>query len=403
MVRGVAGGKGVRFSRPMVTTGFRDIASQLATQELGPRTRREQREAFAQQATAMTATDLDRRLVSAASDGVVDVVTARAAGGEDAKHLATRLHHLTSMGLATKEAPTRYRLDPDLLHTLGQMAERTRAASDARRVLGASAGRVSYLLRSAPDKSLTGHVLATGLAAGGQRGFIAVRAETGTVWAEFDPRFPPRVAAGGVVQLYPHGGTDKTPGGLTPVNRAVGDDAPARLGIKVITNARPEAKLSQPVWTAVDRWVGRGETPPWPGGAAHLAARTDTLRDLKMIRDDGSGGGAVVASGGSKVRRITCAPRSCGPTPSRSPRPPGGASNCPRVRCRFGVRWSPCGTRIRARCWGSRAVSACTSCWSVPGACPAEGDVVEVRRSADDRVARVDAVGGRDSGAGVEA
>lgn len=113
-------------AREYIGQGIRHRASQLATDWLGPRSELEIAQSTAREVGQERWTSLDRALVSASRDGVVDL-SPRAPTAEQVSRrlmLIGRLQRLEEMGLAEDLSGGRWKLRPDVERTLRAVGER---------------------------------------------------------------------------------------------------------------------------------------------------------------------------------------------------------------------------------------------------------------------------------------
>jgi type IV secretory pathway VirD2 relaxase len=109
-----------------IAHGMRHRASELATQWLGPRTEIEIRESLSREVTQERWTSLDRTIQQEVRNAEVSLryEPADAAARFRRGLLIGRLDRLTAMGLASKTAPGKYRVEPGFESTLRAMGER---------------------------------------------------------------------------------------------------------------------------------------------------------------------------------------------------------------------------------------------------------------------------------------
>lgn len=113
-------------ARDYIGHGMRARAAELATDWLGPRTKREIERSRRRETTQDRWTGLDRALSVAARDGVIDL---RKVPGDLGRRrhralLVSRLQHLADLGLAEKGRGARWVLRPEAERTLRAMGER---------------------------------------------------------------------------------------------------------------------------------------------------------------------------------------------------------------------------------------------------------------------------------------
>lgn len=331
VLRGVANGKNLKLDRATVSYGIRRIAEEELTRDLGPRTRDQIREAYQAQVGASQVTDLDRILKRGLRQCTVNLRDVPSTD-EARPHLAGRLQHLTTMGLAKPIKGHAYSLEPDFIDVLKDVAARDRAFGHVRKHLGAEASRVERYYNRGPDEAVEGRVLFRGFAEGGQRGYLIVDTGRSKIYAELPANYLPQVAIGGVAQVYDRGrspmdavmrelmqdgvltdasiaaqGTvqnqlharlnkltkdgritrEKDGYRLTPQlqqamekGEALGRSAAA---VRVMESDPPEQTIGADHWTAMDRRIARGTPPEWSGGAELYAARVQTLAERGLI------------------------------------------------------------------------------------------------------------------------
>ena len=314
----------------MVSHGIRQIAETEATRQLGERSVSDIRRDYRQQVEATKVTELDRLLAKGISGGQVDVSKVKASK-EARLHLAGRMRTLETMKLASYVRGHTFTIQPEFQDTLRDMDTRRRAAGEARRRLPGAQLPAIYA-NSAPQKTVVGTVRSAGLTEGGARAFVALDTAKGPAYAEVDPRFAPRVAAGGIVEIRPRPTPDLTAdqhhalslgkvdpsvqpaavvaaarkqiskqkgqeeGGvlvLTPAGtRAMRSDlglGPAPPRLRVLAARAPEKDLNEPRWSPLDRFVGRKSEAEWPGSAKQIDERERFLKAKGMLLSDRDG------------------------------------------------------------------------------------------------------------------
>lgn len=104
-----------------ITQGVRERATELVTLELGPETALEQRRKLENMVDHDRFTQIDRRLLSLAEDGPIDM-----RGDQGGDHLLRirRLAKLERMGLASQVEPGIWQLAPEMEKTLRDLGER---------------------------------------------------------------------------------------------------------------------------------------------------------------------------------------------------------------------------------------------------------------------------------------
>jgi len=118
-------GKALRIPRNYIAYGLREEAQKLVSLELGPVHIREASQRLARQVIQERLTTLDRGLLKAAQDHIVDVGKTPAAGETWTRRLdIARLKFLSRMGLARKVSAVRWQLDGSMEKTLQGLGER---------------------------------------------------------------------------------------------------------------------------------------------------------------------------------------------------------------------------------------------------------------------------------------
>jgi len=111
--------------RHYIAYGFREQAERLVTLELGPMKVREAGLKLAQKVTQDRLTGLDRSLLGASQDNIVDVGGSAQPGESWTRRLdIARLKYLSRMGLANKLDGTRWKLENHMEETLEEMSEK---------------------------------------------------------------------------------------------------------------------------------------------------------------------------------------------------------------------------------------------------------------------------------------
>jgi len=112
-------GKDLVIAREYLTTGMRRAASDIVTQELGPRRDMEIARARESETTKDRLTSLDRRFSDLAVGGEITIGTTSGAYNRFERSLSlARLKHLQGLGLAAKETRDTWRLEKDWKETL---------------------------------------------------------------------------------------------------------------------------------------------------------------------------------------------------------------------------------------------------------------------------------------------
>lgn len=126
LVRGVTDeGADLIIDRLYVAEGIRGRAAEIATLELGPRTERDIAAARSREVDAERWTRLDAELVARGREtGVVDLGRDRADTTGADRHLAGRVSHLETLGLATRLGPGLFAIDPGAEAVLREIAVR---------------------------------------------------------------------------------------------------------------------------------------------------------------------------------------------------------------------------------------------------------------------------------------
>lgn len=127
LVRGVADdGRDLVIDRDYITSGLRERAKQLVTQELGPRSALEIAAAADREVEAERWTSLDRVLRDSVEprSGEIDLRPSHRAQSEDRRRLVGRVQVLQRYGLAQEVAPGRWRVPHDLEPRLREIALR---------------------------------------------------------------------------------------------------------------------------------------------------------------------------------------------------------------------------------------------------------------------------------------
>jgi type IV secretory pathway VirD2 relaxase len=153
VIRGVdANGAEVRMDRDYVSHGLRHRASELATEELGPRPARSRQQQFKREATLEQYTSLDAVLERRAMDGVVRTDSRDARDPHLESALKKRLEVLRTMGLATG-GKGRWKLSPNLRAELQHVRRRTEAVRTIGTVLDVNPDRWRIVDRNEPRHS----------------------------------------------------------------------------------------------------------------------------------------------------------------------------------------------------------------------------------------------------------
>ena len=120
VVRGVdERGKDLVIAREYLTKGLRRAASDIVTQELGPRRDMEIARARGSETRKDRLTSIDRRLGDLAKDNTITIAPTSGAYNRFERSLSlSRLKHLEELGLAAKETGNTWRLEKDWQETL---------------------------------------------------------------------------------------------------------------------------------------------------------------------------------------------------------------------------------------------------------------------------------------------
>ena len=156
-------------SRDYISTGMRDRASALVTQELGPRTEREVRHDLDRQVEAERWTQLDRALVRQAGnrDGVVDLRRDPLGQADPLREEKLgRMRKLVRLGLADEEGAGRFTLAPDAeakLRALGERGDIIKRLHRAMSKPGREADISGFVLEGESAGPVLGRLAARGL------------------------------------------------------------------------------------------------------------------------------------------------------------------------------------------------------------------------------------------------
>jgi type IV secretory pathway VirD2 relaxase len=127
LVRGATeDGKVLNIAGDYIASGIRSRASEIMTRWLGPQSELEIREQLSQEIGAERLTKLDRDLLAQAEDHVVDLRHPPRWDGDGSYQqlLIGRARELERMGLAEREGPLAWRLDPTMEQTLTDLGRR---------------------------------------------------------------------------------------------------------------------------------------------------------------------------------------------------------------------------------------------------------------------------------------
>jgi type IV secretory pathway VirD2 relaxase len=225
-------GRDLVIPRAYVSHGFRQRAEAIATRELGPRLdqslgqeleRRSERAAKLERLT-----HLDRELRAHARDGEVRLNELKDKEARERAALMQRLNRLEDWGLARREAPDLWRLDPDLEGKLARLGdararERAQARLLAREDLGPTCERLRELEQAQQlHQRVTGRLVGWEELSSDSRGpfLIAVEGVDGGFWTvrvarEKDLRALAGVERGAIVAL------ERSAPGLRPADRTI--------------------------------------------------------------------------------------------------------------------------------------------------------------------------------------
>lgn len=163
-------GKRLVIPRDYIARGMRAQAERLVTLELGPMRVLEAGEKLARQVTQERLTGLDRGLLRAAQENIVDVGAVPKQGEAWARRLdIARLKFLSKIGLAEKLINQSWRLAPDMEDTLKSLGERGDIIKAYHRAMGQNEnqerdlGSVIYNPGQGDPTRLVGRVRAKGI------------------------------------------------------------------------------------------------------------------------------------------------------------------------------------------------------------------------------------------------
>jgi type IV secretory pathway VirD2 relaxase len=151
-------------AREYITHGMRHRASQLATDWLGPRSELEIARSTAREVGQDRWTSLDRALVSAARDGVVDRYGRAPTTQQDARRLMLvgRLQRLEAMGLAEDLSRGRWKLRPECERTLRAAGERHDIVRAMQHAFSGRQKELAVFDASRADSPLVGRIAGMG-------------------------------------------------------------------------------------------------------------------------------------------------------------------------------------------------------------------------------------------------
>lgn len=156
--------------RRYIAHGLREQAERLVSLELGPMPVKEAGLKLARQVTQEKLTGLDRALMRASENGIIEMGALPNPGEAWTRRLdMARLKFLSKMGLAEKLSASQWKLDPGLEKTLRALGERVdilkayhKAMKDSQLVRN-NLGDVIYEPDAPDAKSITGRVIKTGI------------------------------------------------------------------------------------------------------------------------------------------------------------------------------------------------------------------------------------------------
>ena len=207
-------GQDLIIARDYIAHGMRHRASELATQWLGRRTEIEIRESLSKEVAQERWTTLDRSIVAEMRHGEI-VLRHKLLDADAGFHrglLIGRLDRLTVMGLATKTAPGRYRIEPGFESTLRAMGERGDIIRTMQRAFTHGHREHRIFDNADPAARVVGRIAGKGLADElSDRAYLVIegvdgRAHYVALPAQADPADYPM---GGVLEV--RGGTDPRP------------------------------------------------------------------------------------------------------------------------------------------------------------------------------------------------
>ncbi|HET7577060.1 MAG TPA: DUF3363 domain-containing protein [Sphingomicrobium sp.] len=141
LVRGATeDGKVLNIAGDYIASGIRGRASEIMTRWLGPQSELEVREQLEREVGAERLTKLDRDIVARAEDHVVDLRQSACWDGDGSYQqlVIARARELERMGLAEREGPLGWRLDPALEETLADLGRRGDIIRTMNRVMTAA-------------------------------------------------------------------------------------------------------------------------------------------------------------------------------------------------------------------------------------------------------------------------
>ncbi|MBL4802583.1 MAG: DUF3363 domain-containing protein [Emcibacter sp.] len=178
-------GKDLIIARSYMSFGMRNVASEILTQDLGPRTEMEVLQQVRRQVGQDRLTDIDRDIIKYSRDNMM-----HPDGGTYSTNLVTaRLKKLSKMGLAHHQGRNYWQLSPRLKETLSLMGEKGDIIKTLHRNLyGAGNDNLKqkaliFGIDEIPQKIITGEVLKVGLSDElNDRRYVILDATDGNHW-----------------------------------------------------------------------------------------------------------------------------------------------------------------------------------------------------------------------------
>ncbi len=237
-------GRDLVIARDYIGHGFRNRASELATDMLGPQTELEMRERVTREVGQERWTGLDRQLAERARDSVVDLRDVPVAVDQGFRRglLAGRLQELERLGLAETQRPGRWAVSPKVEPTLRAMGERGDIIRTMQRAMSGTERPLAIFDADLAPAALVGRIAAKGLADELQdRGYLVVDGLDGRAHYV-------ALAPGADLSAYPSGGIVEVRGANReprPADRTVaaqvGNDGLYRVG-RHLAEARRDAR-----------------------------------------------------------------------------------------------------------------------------------------------------------------
>ena len=170
LVRGVASdGTDLVIDRGYISEGLRFRAEERVTLELGPRTELDIRTALEREVDAERWTSLDRQLERLGQDtaGLVDLRPGGGADPEMRRLLLGRAAKLEQLGLAAREGPAVWALEPGAENTLRDLSVRNDIIKTMHKAMGRDGGRFDVsalaLHQDIPSEPVIGRLVERGL------------------------------------------------------------------------------------------------------------------------------------------------------------------------------------------------------------------------------------------------